>query len=428
MKNPKRIPLFIVYLAFWPLGAIAAEEPPLLENGRQLLLLRNGQVLEGRVAKLKDHYLVDLPDGEIRVRTAEVAFVCRNLEEGYRRKRAAIQTENWRDRLELARWCHKHAMAEHAAAELAAAEVASPGNPLVAALRRQMEPVPESAAKPEKSNALDDAVPNEELDCMVRGLPPKTMEAFTQTVQPMLMNNCTAMGCHGPQSTANFKLFRVSAGEAANRRLTQRNLHAVLQYVNREHPEQSRLLTLPAAPHGPAKKAIFTERQTGQYFRFSQWVMGFDTRDFPKSAELMAEQDLPQNPAEDLPADSLSAPRLLPGDARRAKPLIAERKTPAKPNSAADAASSEIAPASYQEPPAEFLHSSRARPGKASFPPQPQPRLPMEKVKRGAPLPQPESKDPFDPEIFNRRYHKAETPPERGKQSEDAKQPEKIPD
>ena len=57
----------------------------------QLLVLRNGEVLAGKVARSDDHYVVQLPNGQVRVKNADVEMVCDNLEEAYRRKRAALQ-------------------------------------------------------------------------------------------------------------------------------------------------------------------------------------------------------------------------------------------------------------------------------------------------------------------------------------------------
>jgi hypothetical protein len=101
----------------------------------------------------------------------------------------------------------------------------------------------------------------------------------------------------------------------------------------------------------------------------------------------------------------------------QAKPLATSRKNQRQPVPAANAASNEVQPASYQEPPAEFLQSNHSRNGsakplKASNKSEPQPLQMEKKVKRGAPPPQTGPKDPFDPEIFNSRYHNSGNPSE----------------
>jgi hypothetical protein len=382
-----------------------------------MLVLRNGQILEGRITKLKDRYLVDLPDGEIQIRNAEVDFVCRSLEEGFQQKRAAIQSGDWREHLELARWCLKHRMNDHAEAELSAAESVSPHNPMVAALRRQAEPIPE-VVKPEKTAPLDDSVTNEELDEMVRSLPPRTMEVFTQKVQPVLINNCTAAGCHGSQSTNNLRLFRVSAGETAHKRLTQRNLYSVMQFVNRENPSQSPLITVPINPHGSATRAIFTEKRVGQYLNVAEWLMALDSSDRSAPTDVLVDHVPPlKNPPADLSGDSSKPPRLLSREAQQAKPLTVSKNR--RPPTLDSESSEDITQTSYQEPPEEFLQSPKA--GSASAAPAMKGGKPSDlkslppsrpNVQRGVPIPKSEPKDPFDPELFNRRYHKEESPKE----------------
>jgi hypothetical protein len=431
MKKLQKISLYLSILAFssvW--GWASAAEPLPSENGGELLVLRNGQILEGRITKLKDQYLVDLPDGEIKIRSTEVDFVCRTLEEGYERKHAIIQAGNWRDHLDLARWCQKHKLDSRAAAEIAAAEAISPNNPMIASLKRQMEPETESAAKPEKNIAHEEGISNEELDRMVHGLPPKTVELFTQTVQPVLMNSCATAGCHGPQSTSNLRLFRVSAGESANRRLTQRNLYAVMQFVNRENPAESPLLMLPAAPHGTAKNAIFNEKRLGQYVRIAEWVDGLSTQDLSSPLEMLADR-VPKTISGEPPAEVPAPPHLLSREAQKAKPLAAARKKRVQPISEVGEESGEVTQTAYQEPPADFLQANPVRQNPANMHGKVAPTLDtpsrqstMQKVKRGAPLSKTGSKDPFDPEVFNRRYHKADAPIEGAKPPEKSDQPE----
>jgi hypothetical protein len=226
----------------------------------------------------------------------------------------------------------------------------------------------------------------------------------------------------------------VSAGEGAHRRLTQRNLYAVLQYVDRENPAQSPILTLPAAPHGTAKNPIFTDHQPVQYLRIAQWVAGLGTNDQSPPSETLVNRGSPQNPPGESSAEPIP-PRLLTREAQKAKPLMAAKKNRGQPIPETDTPANEVAPASYQEPPAEFLQSKTLRPATAALPRKvdapsdlPSKVPPMQKVQHGAPLPQEGSKDPFDPEVFNRRYHKADSSSEGGKSPADDVHQEKSPD
>jgi hypothetical protein len=88
-----------------------AEEPDLGPVPRAgVLLLRNGQAIEGKIARAGDLYYVALPGGEIRIQVADVELCCRSLEEGYWRKRAAAELGNVHDHLRLAQWCLRHGL------------------------------------------------------------------------------------------------------------------------------------------------------------------------------------------------------------------------------------------------------------------------------------------------------------------------------
>ena len=192
---------------------------------------------------------------------------------------------------------------------------------------------------------------------MVRSLPHGVVETFTQSVQPVLMNHCATGGCHGPQSETGLRLFRVPTGKQASRRITQRNLYSVLPYVDRDNPVGSRLLTVPNGPHGTAKQAIFTEHQAGQYKRMIDWAGQFAQQSTPDSPPTLA----PATPFE--PAGP-TPPQVLSQEARKAQAVVGGREEsirrgaahkPTKPAATADASSDQ-------------------------------------------------SPDPFDPEVFNRRY------------------------
>jgi hypothetical protein len=338
-----------------------AETPASASPARGMLLLRNGETIEGTITREDGLYIVDLPNGRIRVKAADVDLVCSSLEEGYRRKRAAIQVGNVHDHLDLAQWCLRHNLIGFATVELADATVAEPKNPMIAVLQHRlkmaMEPPP--PAEPRSPSAAGPS--NDELDRMIRGMPRGVVETFTQSVQPVLLNHCATSGCHGPQSTTGLRLCRVPAGRSSTRRTTQRNLYSVLQFVNRENPTASKLLTAATKPHGTAQHAIFGEREALQYQRMVDWATLIAR---PAEAEI-PESVARRNPAEVVeppsaddspgrPSQEAGKPRLLTASARR--------------RSARDVSTSPKA--DHEAPPASSDQSG----------------------------------DPFDPEVFNRRY------------------------
>ena len=237
----------------------------------QLLVLRNGEVLAGKVAHSDDHYVVQLPNGQVRVKNADVEMVCDNLEEAYRRKRAALQAGDVPQHLALAQWCLHHQLLAPAGDELVDVVHTDPENPMIGVLQHRLKMAKEPAPTADGKTAQP-MIGNDELDRMVRSLPRGSVETFTQLVQPVLMNNCMSAGCHGSQGEQGMQLCRASSGKASGRRLTQRNLYTVLQYVDREAPTESRLLKAIQGPHGTSRSPIFSDRQASQYQRIVNWV------------------------------------------------------------------------------------------------------------------------------------------------------------
>jgi hypothetical protein len=365
-----KIALVAAILAFAAPQAKAAGPPAEGPLDRGIVVLRNGEIIQGRISHAEGVYVVDLPDAQIRLKDADVELVCGSLDEAYRRKRAAIRVGNVHDHLALAQWCLRHELLGPATVELADATTADPKNPMIAALRRRLEM---AAEPPPPRDAKKSATPgpsNDDLDRMVRGLPRGAVETFTQSVQPVLMNHCTGSGCHGLQADAGMKLIRISAGKSASRRFTQRNLHSVLQYVDRGNPVSSKLLAAAGGPHGPVQHAIFSEREAAQYKRLVDWVGQIAGREIAEAPASVA----PAMPAAaEEPGDSEPPPpRVLPKESRKARPMPPTGRGPREQRAGG-------------RPPG---NDSRKKP-----PPDAAPAAP-----------DPAAADPLDPEVFNRRY------------------------
>jgi len=368
-----RFPLCVLVVAALavPLAGVTGGEITPAHTPRVgVLLLHNGQVIEGTITKAGQFYYVALPNGEIRLKESQVEFCCRDLQEGYRRKRAGIEPGNAAHHLLTAQWCLRHRLFGHAATELAGAMDADPAHPMIAVLERRLRLAmePSQSASPiappaAKSPSADD------LDRLACDMPPGVVRTFTETIQPVLVNNCATAGCHGPLADAEFRLLRIPNGRPPSRRTTQRNLHATLQWVDRREPAASRLLTAAMQPHGSAQTAVFDQHQVLQYKRIADWV-----------------RQVAGDPQQEMPA----TPGLLRDETTDARPATID---PRNPFAKRDSLDGKVVPASHQQPASEAAKTVEANP------------LPVRpKVQRGAKLKQFVPADPFDPEIFNRRY------------------------
>lgn len=271
----------------------AGSEPQRVDS---VLLLRNGEMMRGQIVKVEDRYDVFVPGGEIHVKAADVQYHCRDVQEAYLRKRSLIRGDNAMDHLELAQWCLKAGLVPPASQELAEAAALEPSHPLIPVLERRVKlaaiPAPHANTNV-KPMALGPTP--QELDRMVRGMPPKTVELFAQTIQPMLVNHCSAAGCHGQGVQNGFRLFRIPAGSPPSRLLTQRNLHAALQWLDRSNPDASPLLNYPTRPHGTATIPIFSDKQVAQFKQLREWCYRVGQAESPLMQASFLEETSPQD-------------------------------------------------------------------------------------------------------------------------------------
>jgi len=351
-------------LAAWWLPAAPPTEPPSgplpsdSPGAPSVLLLRNGQVLQGRITPAGSQYVVAVPGGEIRVGADEVQCHCRAIGEVYQRRRGVMRLDSAQDHLEMAQWCLRVGLLDAARLEVSEAVALDATHPLIPLVERRIH----MAANPqEKKTPLPPPTPTgpsaEELDRMVRGLPPKAVETFVRSIQPILMNNCTTGGCHAQGTKTAFPLLRVPAGGPPSPRLTQRNLYAALQWIDWQEPGASPLLKAPSKPHGTTKSAVFADRQLPQYRQLVDWC--YRVAQVPSPVVQASYEE---------PVAEEAAPRRAPGAS-----VQRSSRLPRKP--------------------AERVGPQTSKPGGGNLSPG-----------RAGTTPGPPPADPFDPEVFNRRF------------------------
>jgi hypothetical protein len=251
--------------------------PMQAKSATSLLVLRNGEVLSGRVSRQGDRYIVVSEGTEIRLAIPEVDFLCQTIDEAYTVQRNRIVAGRIEDHLNLAEWCLRQQLLGDAAREIAAAMQIDAKNPRVALLdsrlQRALHPEPLKATAANNNATAPRPVSTDELERLVRSLPSSTVETFTSNIQPMLLNYCATAGCHGPSSSSSYTLSRAPLEKIAARRLTERNLYNTLQWIDRESPLDSKLLTAARQPHGPEHESGDTGVDTAKYQELVNWVL-----------------------------------------------------------------------------------------------------------------------------------------------------------
>lgn len=241
------------------------------------LLLKNGRILTGQVTRDENRYRVTLPNGEISLRADDVTAVCRDLHEAYQQRLATGKLQDIDHRLRTAVWCSDQGLFEYGLAELEAARALAPDDRRLGYVERRLtlaqSPKPGApTVTAEPTAEKRDVVSHEELDRLVRNLPKGTPETFAEVVQPLLVNRCGTSNCHGIASNLPLRLLRLPSNKTQASRITQRNLHAVLQFVDHQAPEQSALLKAAGSPHAGNPMPLLNESQHAHLTQLAEWI------------------------------------------------------------------------------------------------------------------------------------------------------------
>jgi hypothetical protein len=241
------------------------------------VLLKNGRIMTGHASLQDGRYRVALANGEISLRADEVAAVCRDLAEAYTRQRAGGQVHDIEHRIKTALWCIDQGLFSEAQHELESARRLDPRDRRLGYVERRLQvaqtPKPEAtAASRIASQKQTEVVSHEELERLVRNLPKGTPETFAEVVQPLLLSRCGTSNCHGLAASAPLRLLRPPSNKSQASRITQRNLHAALQFIDHDQPQQSPLLRAAGSPHAGNPLPLLNESQHAHLTQLAEWI------------------------------------------------------------------------------------------------------------------------------------------------------------
>jgi hypothetical protein len=141
-------------------------------------------------------------------------------------------------------------------------------------------------------------------------MPPGTVELFVQIVQPILLNHYPGARGYALPDNKRLQLMRPPLGETPGRRITQRNLYAVLQCIDWSNPGESQMLKAASGSASGTAASGFPARYSTQYQKLAQWVY------------LVTQKPMPP---EDGGAENVSFADLAVGELSAARPRPATR-------------------------------------------------------------------------------------------------------
>ena len=235
------------------------------ETGK-VLLLKNGNVMEGDIKKVGAQWCIRRGTGEIWLAHDKATRLCADWDEAVAFAQTFIKLDSAIDRVTLARWCHLHGLNDHALEQAKIALELQPNSgdakQIVTILERAKQEPPAKPVTPKPVVAAKPSEPAPTVDVTA-----ETIIAFANRVQPILMNKCAS--CHATGFGGKFVLERVA--ESGVKSSTQRNLAAVLPYIDLDRPAISLLLVKAITPHGDSNTPPLRDRSSKPFQSIQQW-------------------------------------------------------------------------------------------------------------------------------------------------------------
>ncbi|MBS0207084.1 MAG: hypothetical protein JSS49_29765 [Planctomycetes bacterium] len=228
------------------------------EPSERIILMQTGRVLKGVASRNAGGWLVEQANGRIQVPLDQVTLVATSLADAYRKQRDSIVEPTPATHMSLAQWCISYRLHDEARDELKKCLRLDPDHSaarkLLYRLDESLDPATVKKPAPIDRNSLRTPdgfmVPDAES---LGGLSSEAAVTFTQRIQPLLVNKCGNTSCHGTiksgERSEGFHLTPVRIGTTAHRLYTERNLAEVMRYIDLKDPGQSPLMILPQGTH-----------------------------------------------------------------------------------------------------------------------------------------------------------------------------------
>jgi len=262
-----RIFAAILVVTFWVSSS--------LETVADVLLLHNDNLIEGSIVRTDDDLAVTDERGNVRyIPETQVQFRAPRRLEIYRWKQRRIDRDDVRNHIRLAQWCLSNELPHEAADELLHLSSLDPDNPAIRAIGRRLTNYRSASEKQSQTIlpvAYQKPVDQSPVAAIPRELPEEVMADFKRTVQPILVNRCGQLACHGSGATSDFQLS-VLRSRVLGREMTTRNLTRVINQLDANQLNQSPLLKMARTAHGPMKDPAIGTHEFAMYQSLLAWA------------------------------------------------------------------------------------------------------------------------------------------------------------
>lgn len=240
----------------------------------RVLVLKSGRVVKGQMRSRGNGYDIDQPAGKLFVGSGQVWLIADSLPEAHRMMRDSFQSLTPDIHMQIAEWCAGNQMWGTARRELLDALHLDPhreeARRMLANVIRRQE-MASAAPKTPRSDSVNEAIdarlvmPRRSLG----GLSTELAREFTRRVQPLLSNRCAQ--CHRPGGDREFVLHDTRRGSTPE--IAEENLTSVLTQLESTTDGQDSFLEKALSQHGTMKSPPFPGRNGAQQReRLSHWV------------------------------------------------------------------------------------------------------------------------------------------------------------
>ena len=216
----------------------------------KVLLLKNGNAIDGDITKVGTRMCVRRGKSEIWIDCDNTARLCNDWDDAYAYLQTRLKLNSADERLRFARWCQTQHLPDKALEQGRFAVQIDPDHREAKLFVAMLERMPkETPTKPNAAAVTPATAAPPHVDVNA-----ETYAGFIARVQPILMNKCAT--CHAGGS---FRLDHVAIGgpQVASRN----NLNRVLAYLDVEKPAQSPMLLKALEAHGGAALPPFKDRK-----------------------------------------------------------------------------------------------------------------------------------------------------------------------
>ena len=403
-------------------------------SGAGYVLLQNGNVIAGKIATNAERVIIKVDgNSKLNLEHKNVDYIGASLESLYQHQKSGIRSWGTGEHWHLAHWCIKQGLLEQAIEHYRAIEVTASDSPQFKQIEHLLREALLANEKVRKSLGLDPTsgdnafsgnastqfesqvvqasaqipklseIPNQDGEPQRRQvgswtqteIPGYIRKSFQTSILPVLVTRCGQSGCHGILGKSDLHLYQPVGDQAAM--TLAKDLDAVLRYIDRDRVHESELLAYATKAHGMQRyPSLNLSREDERLLieRIGQWIKSLaltqnPAKTMPQQYPIGTEANAVQNGGEVTPAVAMSS--VSGGVERMARSelsKIAEKR---------DRNASLSKPAKSAPSPAILSGSELDDLEKAI-------RELEEKYESSEPSKSTQDKDPFDPDVFNRKF------------------------